>query len=94
MAQKKATKTTKKKPTTKAKSTSPRKTKAKKPAKMESFKSSKEHHPFMTFKFTRQTVYWLIIAVVILGLSAWIFKLQSDIFAIYDKIDDIHHIEK
>lgn len=58
-----------------------------KPQKMESFKPYKDKQNFMEFKITQQTVYWAIIGVIVLGFGLWIFKVQSEVYAIYDQID-------
>ena len=42
---------------------------------------------FMTFRLTRQTVYWLVLGAVVLLFSIWILRLQSDVQSIYDKIE-------
>lgn len=101
MATKKATakkptaKTTK---TTKAAHASPKKTVTKKAsakrtaaknksAEMQSFRLCKEPQPFMSFKPTRQTAYWLIIAVMSIAFTAWIFSIQSRITDLYNQIE-------
>jgi hypothetical protein len=43
--------------------------------------------PFFTFSLTRQTVYWLVLGVILIVFALWITKLQSDIQSIYDTID-------
>lgn len=42
---------------------------------------------FMTFRFTKQTLYWAVLGAVVLLFTVWILKLQSDIQAIYDQIE-------
>ena len=54
---------------------------------IKSFRVSKPEQPFMTFSLTRQTVYWLVLGVVVIVFALWITKLQSDIQSIYDTID-------
>lgn len=67
-----------------SKAVSPRKPKN---TKSKSFRVSKEKSPFMTFRITNQTLYWLVLGVVVIAFTAWIMKLQYDIQAIYDNID-------
>lgn len=88
--------TTKKKPATKARtaktsatkvrSSTPRKKSSKK-QEIRSFRVAKPDTPFLTFSITRQTLYWLVLAGVVLVFGLWLIKLQSDIQAIYDSID-------
>jgi hypothetical protein len=89
--------------TTKNKSTSTKATSAKKAAgarkkpqvkkvssknqTVKSFRVSKPEVPFFTFSLTRQTVYWLVLGVILIVFALWITKLQSDIQSIYDTID-------
>lgn len=42
---------------------------------------------FMTFRITRQTVYWLVLGTVVVLFSIWILRLQSEVQSIYDKIE-------
>ncbi len=89
------TTTSKKSTTRKSASTPVKKTKkraAAKPAQrkndtMQSFKLSKSDTPFMTFSPTKQTLYWTIFGIVVVTFSLWIFKIQADVNAIYDQID-------
>jgi hypothetical protein len=62
---------------------------AKKPAVIieRSFKPSKEKAPFMTFEFTIQSVYWLILSALVLALGAWVMHLNVQIQEIYDQIE-------
>ena len=68
-----------KKPTTKSQS--------KKNVELQSFRPSRSPQPFMTFRVTRQTVYWLVFGVVVLALGAWVVHLNYKVQAIYDQID-------
>lgn len=94
MATKKSTKTTAKKTTkaSAARKTKPvkapvkRKTTKKKP-EMKSFRVSPRQEPFMSMSPTRQTLYWLILGLVVIAFTVWILQLQSDIQDIYDSID-------
>lgn len=83
-----ATKTTAKK-TTATKKPAAKKSSAKqtKNAALRSFRPAKITEPFFTFRITRQTVYWLIISVIVIGLAAWVMQLNARVQAIYDQID-------
>jgi hypothetical protein len=52
-----------------------------------SFRPSKENTPFMTFQFTKQSLYWLILSVLVLGLGAWVMYLNIQIQNIYDQVE-------
>ena len=69
------------------KTSTQKKTSAKKQPKMQSFKLSKDPEPFLCFKITDQTIYWLIIAVMSITFVLWILKVQSDIDALYTQIE-------
>jgi hypothetical protein len=43
-----------------------------------SFKLTKENGNFVTFRFTKQTLYWLILLVYILFLDVWIANAQMN----------------
>jgi hypothetical protein len=65
---------TKKKTTSKSK----RKTSIKEPA-MKSFKMAKKDVPFLTTTVTKQTIYWAILMLTILGLEVWILYAQLNV---------------
>ncbi len=52
-----------------------------------SFRLVESEEPFFTFSFTRESVYWLILGVVVIVFGLWIAQLQADIETIYDNID-------
>jgi uncharacterized protein HemX len=93
--------TTKKKPVTKSAATTTRKsipkaapktvrksTTKKQPVVAEqSFRLAPEKVPFMTFNFTIQSAYWLVLSALILGLGAWVMYLNVQIQNIYDQIE-------
>lgn len=58
----------------------------KKPSEMRSFVRSPGPKPFVTFKFTQQTVYWLIIGGLILGFGIWVMYLTVRVHTLYDDI--------
>lgn len=51
-----------------------------------SFVRSKETQPFMSFRLTHQTVYWLIIGMLVLALGAWIVSLNVRLQGLYDQV--------
>lgn len=83
-AAKKATTTKKvsasKRPTHKA-------ARSKRQGTFQSFQVSGDNSPFLTYRITRQTLYWLILAVVVFFLGAWVLRLEVEIQGIYDSID-------
>jgi len=46
--------------------------------KMRSFRVAPNTPGFVTFKITRQTVYWIIIVSVIIFMQLWILSMQID----------------
>ena len=93
-----ATKTAAKKQTTKRKApvkavakvapkakTTTRASKAKAPT-VKSFRISPSPQPFFTFRITKQTVYWILLLLVIVALQLWIIKLQLDIAVLSDSL--------
>jgi len=51
---------------------------SKKSAKMESFKLSKSKTPFVSFKITKQTIYWAVLLTLIFILFIWVLNIQID----------------
>lgn len=78
-------KTAKKTPRTRAKKT----TTAKKTAQADyrTLRINKPARSFLSAEFTNQSLYWLILGVIIVALGGWIIHLQVTINGIYDKID-------
>lgn len=87
-----------KKPTTKkapAKKTAPKRPAAKKTTKRKAQATGLRAHvalrpeetDFMTFRITRQTLYWLVLGAVVILFTLWLMKLQADIQSLYDQID-------
>jgi len=78
----------KKKPATKksasAKATS---SKSKRPVFVQSFRPMANDTPFLTFRLTKQTLYWLVLSVVVLFFGLWIVKMQLQIEDIYNSIE-------
>jgi hypothetical protein len=90
-------KTTKKpaaKKTTKAaparsvsKTTVKRVTNPAKTAEMRSFAPARPVEPFFTFRISHQTLYWLVLAGIVLGLGIWVVNINDKVQRIYDQID-------
>lgn len=68
------------------KTTVRRATKTKKP-EMRSFRASRQQEPFFTFRISHQTLYWLILAIIVVGLGAWVTSISIRVQHIYDQID-------
>lgn len=66
-------------------------TKRKKPAKKEvhykSFVRSEGPKPFVNFKITQQTAYWLILGLLILALGTWAMYLTVRVQSVYDAVE-------
>ena len=54
---------------------------------VKSFRRSKPAQPFFTVQPTKQTVYWLILAGIVLALGVWVADLSSQVQELYDQID-------
>lgn len=54
---------------------------------MRSFRASRPSEPFFTFRITHQTFYWLILAVIVVALGAWVTSISIKVQHIYDQID-------
>ena len=57
------------------------------PASVRSFRPAKPDEPFFTFRITHQPVYWLILAVIVVSLAAWVLSISIKVQNIYDQID-------
>jgi hypothetical protein len=53
---------------------------------MASFKVAPDVTPFTTFRFTKQTAYWILILAFIVFLQLWIIKLQTDVANLTDAL--------
>lgn len=90
-----ATKKTTSKKAPAAKKTTVKVTRAKKTPKKASKASGIRAHvglqpedqSFMTFRLTRQTLYWLVLGIVVIMFTVWIMDLQADVQTLYDEID-------
>ena len=82
-----ATKTTTAKRKPVAKKTVARK--SSKPAPMQSFKVSRDEPPFLSFRVTKQTVYWSILLIFILLMQVWVLNAQLDVVESLDSLTAI-----
>ncbi len=57
------------------------------PAPVRSFRAAPRSEPFFTFRITHQTLYWIILAVVVVTLAAWVLSISIKVQHIYDQID-------
>jgi len=55
-------------------------------SELKSFKRQKETAPFMSFKITKQTVYWSVLVVYIMILMLWISHIQLETMQILNNI--------
>ena len=46
-----------------------------------------EETEFMTFRVTRQTLYWMVLGLVVILFTLWLTRLQADIQDLYNQID-------
>lgn len=51
------------------------------------FQPTAEKVPFFTYRFTMQSVYWLVLSVLVLVLGAWVMYLDAKIQSIYDQVE-------
>lgn len=66
---------------------SKKQTKAAKVTGPQTLRLCEDQQQFMEFKLTKQTVYWAIIAGLVLALGLWIFSVQNQVHNIYDQIN-------
>lgn len=55
-----------------------------------SFRVAEPEQPFMTFRVTRQTIYWTILAIAVLLLGLWVIDINDRVQMIYDQVDHIN----
>ncbi len=60
---------------------------ARKSSAMRSFVATRPSEPFLTFRITNQTLYWLILAAFVLILGVWVTVISIRVQNIYDSID-------
>ncbi len=63
-----------------------KKTAKKTAAHQRSFVRSSETGPFMTFRVTHQTLYWLIICLLVLAVGVWALYLTARVNGLYDDL--------
>ena len=77
----------------------PAKKTTKKPAVVQrSFVRSSETEPFFTFRATHQTVYWIIICLLVLAIGVWVLHLTLRVNDLYNNVQvrnaDLHILPK
>lgn len=84
-----AKKTTATKKVVPAKKTTAKRKPTKKASKShyESFKVATDVPPFLSFKITQQTIYWVILSSVIIFFQLWIIRMQYDVVTILEEIE-------
>lgn len=86
-------KTTKKAPSRPAVKTTVRRA-SQSNAQVKSFTRVKETEPFFTFRITHQTLYWLILSLIVLALGMWVVNINDKVQRIYDEIDQANAVEQ
>lgn len=81
-----ATKSAKRAPSKPASKTSVRRVKSQK-SEVKSFRPAPLQEPFFTFRISHQTLYWTILAVIVLVLGIWVIDINMKVQEIYDQID-------
>lgn len=61
---------------------------AKKATHYRSFVRAEGPKPFVSFRFTQQTIYWVIIGMLILALGAWAMYLTVKVQNVYDLVEE------
>lgn len=82
-------KTTKSKKAVKKPATRKPVARSKKSIKIEDFRISRESSPFMTFKITQQTFYWLMLLLLIFALALWVLTIQIQTMDIINSIETL-----
>lgn len=54
---------------------------------MRSFVLTKDTPPFLVFRITHQTFYWLLLCGIILALGIWVVVLNVKVQMLYDSVD-------
>ena len=52
-----------------------------------SFRPAKPEQPFLTVQPSIQTLYWLVLAVFVVGLGVWVAGINVKVQSLYDQID-------
>lgn len=66
---------------------SAKKSVAPKQAAHRSFRPSRASEPFFTIRINHQTLYWLILAALVIGLALWVLSISVKVQEIYDQVD-------
>jgi hypothetical protein len=57
-------------------------------AEMRSFAPARPTEPFFTFRISHQTLYWFVLAIIVLALGIWVININDKVQRIYDQIDE------
>lgn len=57
---------------------------------VKSFRRAKPERPFLSFAPSVQTVYWLILAGLVLTLAMWVASISMHVQRLYDQIDQLN----
>lgn len=60
---------------------------AKKKTTKQAIKKSSTSEQFLSMRLTRQTIYWLILSLLVVGLAIWVLQLTIQIQGIYDRVE-------
>lgn len=55
-----------------------------------SFRVAEPAQPFMTFRVTRQTIYWAALSIAVLMLGLWVIDINDRVQTIYDQVDSMN----
>jgi hypothetical protein len=67
--------------------TKKKKQSAKKDVQYRSFVRAEGPKPFVAFKITQQTAYWVILGILILALGTWAMYLTINVQRVYDAVE-------
>lgn len=54
---------------------------------MRSFHRSPDQPPFFNYRITQQSVYWLILCLLVLALGIWVVTLSVRVQSLYDQVE-------
>lgn len=60
--------------------------------KKKATKKKQQKESFFTFRWTIETVYWLILSLLVLAIGVWVVHLTVQTQDIYDKIQAINTV--
>ncbi len=61
--------------------------------KVQSFQVSKPTESFFTVRITHQTIYWALLAIIVLALGLWVIDINDRVQRMYDQIDSLNQTE-